>query len=236
MANSNKLTDAQGALLETLRQMQDGTITLEDNPKAVKAMLNYLYHFDYPEGPFGVNDNPVMLNLLIHELAVKFAIPKLANLAAKKFRSRAKVWWKTTAFAEASLRIFSADPDKSNATLRATVVEVATSHGEVLLIDKEKGGRFYEVVHSTPELNKAIMVKQVGEKRKRSVEVESDSESEGSRRYYCRWCKHTVTEEAIIDDGHDYYHCTKCRVGYPSAEWFGRPASELGSPSKRVAF
>ncbi|KAK5710259.1 hypothetical protein LTR17_019029 [Elasticomyces elasticus] len=268
MANTNELTDAQVALLETLKQSfntakytdltikcygtvwrvhkvivcpqssylaTDGTITLEENPKAIAAMLRYFYFFDYSDALFGVNDNPVMLNLLIHDLAVKFAITKLANLAAKKFRSRAKVWWKTAAFAEAALRIFSADPVNSSATLRATIVEVATSYGEVLLIDEEKGGRFYEVVHSTPELNKAIMVKQVGEKRKRSVEVESDSESEGSKRYYCRWCKHKETEEAIMDDGRDYYHCTKCRVGYPSAEWFGRPVSELGSPSKRVA-
>ncbi|KAK3640302.1 hypothetical protein LTR56_011898 [Elasticomyces elasticus] len=206
MANTNELTDAQVALLETLKQSFNtakytdltikcyGTVwrvhkvivcpqssylaTLCDGvasqvcplrlqhvdiadsiagrhhharreSKSYRGDARYLYSFDYSDALFGVNDNPVMLNLLIHELAVKFAIPKLANLAAKKFRSRAKVWWKTAAFAEAALRIFSADPDKSNATLRVTVVEVATSHGEVLLIDKEKGGRFYEVVHST---------------------------------------------------------------------------------------
>ncbi|KAK4900859.1 hypothetical protein LTR27_002042 [Elasticomyces elasticus] len=140
----------------------DGAVTLDinENPNAIRAMLHYLYWEDYSDKLVGLDCKTIMLNLLVHELADKFTISGLAKLAAGKFRSRAKAWWASPAFAEAALRIFSAQTGGSNNELRAIVVGVVMAHEDDLLGNQGFGERLCAVVRATPALYKAIKVGQ----------------------------------------------------------------------------
>ncbi|KAK5674683.1 hypothetical protein LTS10_012684 [Elasticomyces elasticus] len=236
----------------------DGSITLEfndENPKALDAMLRYLYWNNYSDKLLGHESKSIMLNLLVHELADKFAIPKLAVLAAEKFRSRAEVGWGSDAFAEAAMRIFSAKSGTSNDELRAFVVGVVMAHEE-LLVDEGCGERFCAVMDDTPALDEAIKAENARRsclrKKKRYEELASKTtianlnaeeelasdvaiatsyadelEEQGGKWYSCNNCKSTESEGDILAATGWYHRCVVCEVAYEHEVWLGRPAKRM---------
>ncbi|KAK5701416.1 hypothetical protein LTR17_022609 [Elasticomyces elasticus] len=238
----------------------DGSTTLEfndENPKALDAMLRYLYWNNYSDKLLGHESKSIMLNLLVHELADKFVIPKLAVLATEKFRSRVEVGWESDAFAEAAMRIFSAKSGTSNDELRAIVVGVVMAHEE-LLVDEGCGEGFCAVMDATPALYNAIGAERAkrsfaGRKR-RYEEMASEAaiaslmaeeeeefatdvaiakfyveevEEQGGKWFSCNNCKSTESEGDILATTGFYHYCVHCHVGDEPDVWLARPAKRL---------
>lgn len=75
------------------KEAQTGTINLEDDdPDAVRMMIHYLYHFDYPivDTNVAVPDITPKLHAKVYALGEKYGIPRLKDLAAKKFNDTAQ--------------------------------------------------------------------------------------------------------------------------------------------------
>ncbi|KAK3646246.1 hypothetical protein LTR56_008597 [Elasticomyces elasticus] len=213
------------------------SITLDEDPWAIGALLHYLHENHYFDRPFSTGTDLLTINLLVHDLANRYNIHSLAKLAVKTFHSRAEFEWRTVAFAKAAQRVFtaglSADFDDE---LRAAVVEVALAHEEVLT-GKGFGQRFYEVVHATPALEEAITMEQAkrssGGKRKSSEEVVNEGRKEGGKWYYCNNCNSTESEGDILAATGWYHRCVVCEVGYEQEVWYTRPAADLSSKRRR---
>lgn len=93
----------------------DGKINLiDDDPLAVDAMLHYLYHFDYEEysEPRQPNNAAAMMfSIRVYNIANKYLINPLKQIATKNFRRHALAEWQTAAFPEAVAEVYKTMPE-----------------------------------------------------------------------------------------------------------------------------
>ena len=67
----------------------------KDDPIILRAVLQYLYGFDYADG---VDLSQMVFNAQVYALADKYDFLALKSLAAAKFQAQAKAGWNTADF------------------------------------------------------------------------------------------------------------------------------------------
>ncbi|KAB5531395.1 hypothetical protein GE09DRAFT_1146941 [Coniochaeta sp. 2T2.1] len=118
----------------SFKEASTGIIELtEDDPEAVRMMMHYFYHHDYPHVTLhqadeaGKKDPKPNSNLVIHSrvyaLGEKYAVEGLMAVALAKFVSEAKVHWESKDFLQAVEYIYSATPEHDRG-LRDAVKDV----------------------------------------------------------------------------------------------------------------
>ncbi|GAD94933.1 BTB/POZ domain protein [Paecilomyces variotii No. 5] len=124
------------------KEVTENVIRLdEDDPRAVEAMINFMYGFTYDNsGSEHGRVSPMLFNIRVYQIATKFDIPKLKNEAQGNFNNAIKKCWEMddfpTAIEDAYEPTTSADRG-----LRDAVVTVSVNHIDHLLKkDNFKGG------------------------------------------------------------------------------------------------
>ncbi|KAK5727348.1 hypothetical protein LTR15_003242 [Elasticomyces elasticus] len=191
------------------------TISFMAGARAIGAMLDYVYEGDYIDEPSNPNedphfqDEPMMLNFLVYELADDYNIPKLRKLALKKFKTRVRAGWVTEAFVTVARWSFGSKIRyhdlENNANiddeLRGFVVNLTITNCKILLEKNQVCRSFYAMYHSTPALHREVSAEQsrksAAGKRKRD-EVEPQVQMGVGNRYYCGWCRRTQSMADIL--------------------------------------
>lgn len=109
-----------------------------DDPECVMLMVHFFYHQDYTteavtlaaEEPPSDNANMVM-HAKVFATAVKYQVPALASLAAKKFEQSAKLNYEHADFARAIKAVYTSTPE-DEIELRTVVVGILGQHKELM--------------------------------------------------------------------------------------------------------
>ncbi|KAK5710263.1 hypothetical protein LTR17_019033 [Elasticomyces elasticus] len=198
---------------------EDVTPLPDDDPHVVDAMIRYFYTFDYsdedhvkPEDLEGIPS--IVLDVLVHMIADKNAIPSLEKLAASKFEQRAKAEWETKAFADAATLIYTQAAHRGD-QLKETVMSVATEHADTLSDPASpSGAHFRSAVEAVPALGVAVW--------RRYVE-HVEAEKSKPKYYRCPNCAISVAEDKIITGTGGTTICTGCNTNYYVKDWLARP-------------
>lgn len=118
-------------LLLKRQEAQTGVISLEhDDPGAVKAMLEFMYHGSYTHAD---EDTAMLFVARAYAIGDIYCVPELKDHAAAQFEELASARWDTPDFAHAMRIIYESIPEKGRGIMRDIVVHVAAQHHEVLL-------------------------------------------------------------------------------------------------------
>ncbi|KAK4544761.1 hypothetical protein LTR36_004010 [Oleoguttula mirabilis] len=129
-------------------EAQESKLNLvNDDPEAVDAMINYLYHFDYACSI----TTPLVLHVRVLAIADKYFIERLKKLAADRFTECCKSEWSTAAFAEAVSEIYSTGL-VHDLTLRCTVVNTIKENAAELRLANPEHSALKDVLLTTSEL------------------------------------------------------------------------------------
>jgi hypothetical protein len=78
------------------QESSDKAIHIEDfNIDVVEAMVYFMYHFDYKTTE---DSSALILNTKVYQIADKYGIGSLKELAASKFRDATKTFWRSDEF------------------------------------------------------------------------------------------------------------------------------------------
>ncbi|KAK4961873.1 hypothetical protein LTR10_002366 [Elasticomyces elasticus] len=199
-------------------ELKKVTITLdEEDPKVVAAAVHYLYEPTYSDEDRAANSSPLTFNVQVHALADKLDIPNLAKLAAKKFHYRAQSHWRTAAFADAALHIFTTDI-KFDDGLQKSVVAVAGPHAGDLSREPF-GARWREVLKATPALVMALYQASIeGQRSVTPAHVPVGGGAARVKRYRCPdGCAQTISQQQF--DEHFYIFCPECNRQFSGGSW-----------------
>jgi len=124
------------------QEKKTNTITLkEDIPDVVRAMLQFLYTFDYDDGiKFADSMEPLSFNTHVYAIADKYDIHELKELAKDKFEGLVKEQWKEDAFPEALRAVYETTP-VTDRGLRDIAAQVAYDNITELMSDDSAFGR-----------------------------------------------------------------------------------------------
>ncbi|KAK4900858.1 hypothetical protein LTR27_002041 [Elasticomyces elasticus] len=208
----------QGVPDDGTPELKKVTITLdEEDPKVVAAALHYFYEPTYSDEDRAANSSPLTFNVQVHALADKLDVPNLAKLAAKKFLHRAQSHWRTAAFADAALHIFTTGVNFDDG-LRKSVLAVAGPH-EGDLNREPFGARWREVLAATPVLVMALYQASIEDRRGAAL---AHTPVGGGRarvkRYRCPdGCAQTISQQQF--DEHFYIFCPQCNRQFSGGSW-----------------
>lgn len=106
---------------------------LGDEKVAVHEMLRFMYTADYDDEHTSEDPcfTPMLLDVQMHTIADKYNIPALANLATRKFATRALTAWNTTDFAYAIEEMFTTAPE-SQKSMRDCAIYTTIQHAKAL--------------------------------------------------------------------------------------------------------
>ncbi|KAH7036736.1 BTB/POZ domain protein [Macrophomina phaseolina] len=112
-------------------EAQTGVISLEhDDPGAVKAMLEFMYHGSYTHAD---EDTAMLFVARAYAIGDIYCVPELKDHAAAQFEELASARWDTPDFAHAMRIIYESIPEKGRGSMRDIVVHITAQHHEVLL-------------------------------------------------------------------------------------------------------
>ncbi|KAH0541720.1 hypothetical protein FGG08_003812 [Glutinoglossum americanum] len=116
----------------------DGVIELkEDDASVVKAMLHFLYRFDYDgSGNDQGRVSPMFFNSRVYSIADKYDVPALRLLAKEKFEEAVGTCWNMDDFVHVIPEVYDSTPPTDRG-LRDIVVKVTHEHIKTLLEKKE---------------------------------------------------------------------------------------------------
>ncbi|KAK3659701.1 hypothetical protein LTR56_001064 [Elasticomyces elasticus] len=198
----------------SFKEAGEGVITLvEDDPRVVDAMFNYMYTFDYDESsnPDSTEMPQLVFDVYVLTLADKYDMPDLAQLATTKFGERAQSEWYNKAFAAAAALVFTTGTSV-DAQLRRIVVTVAVLNSADLNMEGI-GDHFQKVVSSVPALGSALWRKQIG--------ASNSCNHPGYRWCYCptAGCNTRVLMEGARLAS-QMYRCTGCDRDHQLRAWW----------------
>ncbi|KAK3313578.1 hypothetical protein B0H66DRAFT_643102 [Apodospora peruviana] len=126
------------------------------DPLAIKMMVDYFYHLDYPYQPPGPPPPSVNRETLIHvkvyALGVRYSIGGLKTVALRKFDRQAWQYWATDEFRQAMEEVYTSTAAQDR-TMRDIVLEIFDTHSE--LCSREAVG---EVLKKVPGLDYELHV------------------------------------------------------------------------------
>ena len=185
----------------------------DDDPEVVKAMMYYIYHFDYSYPQTEPNSIPrIVFDVYMHTIADKYDIDGLMKVAATKFTARTKSEWKTPGFAEAINEVYTvaADPYRE---LRDAIVEVCSKKAKDISTE-DFGASIRDAANSLPSFGGDMFNRLAG--RPSSLENEA--------RYRCGGCAQTfamtkISEQDTRRNNGGYRSCPYCSNRFSGTSW-----------------
>lgn len=118
----------------TIQEVTDNAIRLEeDDPRAVEAMVHFMYGFNYDSsGSDRGRTSPMLFNVNVYQTGDKYDIPKLKEQAKEKFTVALKNCWEMDDFPVAIARVYSTTV-ASDRGLRDLLVDTCLEHIDRLL-------------------------------------------------------------------------------------------------------
>lgn len=137
----------------SFKEAHEGKIVVgDDDPQITKALIYYLYFFDYEELTTRYKDvAPIVLDVKMHAIADKYFVEPLKQLATAKFEARAKQAWSMPAFAATVSEIYETS-SKDDEPIKAVALETIRFHSDELLSKTGKSPSFLQVLCHTAEL------------------------------------------------------------------------------------
>jgi speckle-type POZ protein len=164
----------------------------EDDPRAIEAMMGFMYRFDYDgSGSHLDRVSPMLFHVKVYAIADKYRVLALKEQAKKKFENTVETCWNMDDFPHVVSEVYATSHAKDR-NLRDTVVNVSHKHIAELL----KKQPFSHVLENTPGFAADIT--------RRLAEGQKPKEQD---KYRCPNCG--ITWEAKIQDG-SYGHCINC--------------------------
>lgn len=119
----------------------------EDDPRAVKAMINFLYGFGYnnSRSVHGRMSTPMILDAHVYEVADKYGIESLRSQARGAFYSSIMSDWDSNDFSDGITELYST-PAVVNKSLRMGLVAIIKGRIDSLIVKDD----FVEVLENVP--------------------------------------------------------------------------------------
>ncbi|PKY07468.1 BTB/POZ domain protein [Aspergillus campestris IBT 28561] len=140
------------------KEVTDNVIRLEeDDPRAVEAMIHFMYGFNYDSsGSDRGRTSPMLFNVNVYQTGDKYDIPKLKEQAKEKFAVALKNCWEMDDFPVAIARAYSTTV-ASDRGLRDLLVDTCLEHIDDLLEDDD----FKQVLRETLDFAADLVQKQI---------------------------------------------------------------------------
>lgn len=117
----------------------------EDNPRAVEAMIHFMYGFEYDSsGSDHGRVSPMLFNVNVYQIADKYGVPKLKDRAKEKFEKANETCWEMDDFPMTITKAYSSTP-KTDRGLRDPLIRTALNHIDCL----HKTEDFMQVLEET---------------------------------------------------------------------------------------
>ncbi|PLB47857.1 hypothetical protein P170DRAFT_465392 [Aspergillus steynii IBT 23096] len=105
----------------------------EDDPRAIEAMIHFMYGFEYDSsGSQHGRISPMLFNIRVYQIADKYVVPQLKQLAKEKFEIVLKACWQMDDFPTAIAEGYGCTP-KEDRGLRDPLVKISHEHITQLL-------------------------------------------------------------------------------------------------------
>lgn len=125
------LTVSKRLRLNDQESVKDAIELQEDDPRAVEAMINFMYGRDYDSsGNSSGRISPILFNIKVYLVADKYGIETLKRLSKEKFDKVASSCWDMDDFPHAITEVYI---ESSHAELQNTIAMVAHQHVRELL-------------------------------------------------------------------------------------------------------
>jgi hypothetical protein len=122
-------------------------VGVKEDPEMVELMIHYFYHLDYSLEVGGSGqaatrlsqpDTLMIDHIAVFDLAVKYQIEGLRNLAAQKFKLSAETNWDHKDFVDAVAAVHeSTAVPRNNSQLRDIVLDIFYEHIDALMEKEE---------------------------------------------------------------------------------------------------
>lgn len=118
----------------TIQEVTDNAIRLEeDDPRAMEAMIHFMYGFNYDSsGSDRGRTSPMLFNVNVYQTGDKYDIPNLKKQAKEKFAVALKNCWEMDDFPVAIAKAYSTTV-ASDRGLRDLLIETCLEHIDELL-------------------------------------------------------------------------------------------------------
>jgi hypothetical protein len=134
--------------LHCKQEAHEGVITLKEvHPKAVAAMIQYLYTCDYGTANLGEDEAPILFHIIVSRVSDMYGLCHLADLAATKFEKLCEAEWRTPIFVQAVRKVYTVSSGQQQ-KLKDIVLSIAESHADELYKIDDSG--FKEAAQSLP--------------------------------------------------------------------------------------
>ncbi|PLN76859.1 BTB/POZ domain protein [Aspergillus taichungensis] len=139
------------------KEVTDNVIQLEeDDPRALEAMIHFMYGFSYDSsGSDRGRTSPMLFNVNVYQTGDKYDIPKLKEQAKEKFAVALKNCWEMDDFPVAIARAYSTTV-ASDRGLRDLIVDTCLEHISELLENDD----FKQVLRETLDFAADLVHKQ----------------------------------------------------------------------------
>ncbi|PYI33038.1 POZ domain-containing protein [Aspergillus indologenus CBS 114.80] len=100
----------------------------EDDPRAIEAMFQFMYGFEYDSsGSDQGRTSPMLLNVKVYQVADKYQVPKLKDRAREKFKAIVETCWQMDDFPVAIEEAYKRTT-KEDRSLRDILVRTSQEH------------------------------------------------------------------------------------------------------------
>lgn len=133
----------------------------EDDPHAVKLMIDYFYGCDYDDAPENIIDfsNVLELNAAVYVVADKYQVPDLKKLACKRFADAAPASaLRNEDPSKAIILAFNSTPT-TDRPLRDLVLDYWITFAEVLVLDR--GPALTSIAREAPDFAAEALLRHV---------------------------------------------------------------------------
>lgn len=114
----------------------ENTITLkEDDPRAIEAMVHFMYGYDYDSsGSDHGRVSPLLFNIKVYQVADKYGVRALKQRAKQKFEETIEACWAMDDLPHAILDVYERT-EKDDRNLKDIVLKVIRAHINILIED-----------------------------------------------------------------------------------------------------
>jgi len=129
----------------------------EEDPRAVEAMIQYLYTLEYISTTTGLLSQ-IILDVRVYVLADKYLVPGLREWAAQSFNDNAFDLWFTPDFLAAVREVYRTTAANKTNPLKQSIVKVAMGYAGSLLRPFGDSKGFVLVLEDIAELGKDLSI------------------------------------------------------------------------------
>ncbi|KAJ5549655.1 BTB/POZ protein [Penicillium frequentans] len=154
----------------------------DDDPRAIEAMIHFMYGFDYDSSG---NDfsrvSPMLFNIKVYQVADKYFVPQLKQRAKDKFGQIARTCWQMDDFPVAIAEAYQCT-QKNDRDLRELLVKISQDHIAELTENEKFCSILQETIGFAADLTLSLC-------RERAL-------TKDHHKYYCSTCSENWTSSS----------------------------------------